>query len=66
MMTTETVQNSGGGEATQMNEIKLGDATYLVHRTFSGDRTVSDIIVDRLVNEKKEKTTFDESTDDAV
>ena len=66
MMTTESVQNSGGGEATQMNEIKLGDATYLVHRTFSGDRTVSDLIVDRLVHKKKEKTTFDESTDDAV
>ena len=66
MMATETVQNSGGGEATQMNEIKLGDATYLVHRTFSGDRTVSDLIVDRLVHEKKEKTTFDKSTDDAV
>ena len=49
-----------------MNEIKLGDATYLVHRTFSGDRTVSDLIVDRLVHGKKEKSTFDESTDDAV
>ena len=66
MMATEIVQNSGGGEATQMNEIKLGDATYLVHRTFSGDRTVSGLIVGRLVHEKKEKTTFDESTDDAV
>ena len=66
MMAAETVQNSGGGEASQMNEIKLGDATYLIHRTFSGDRTVSDLIVDRLVHEKKEKTTFDESTDDAV
>ena len=65
MMATETVQNSGGGEATQMNDIKLSDATYLVHRTFSGARTVSDLIVDRLVHEKKEKTTFDESTDDA-
>ena len=66
MMATEIVQNSGGGEATQMNEIKLGDATYLVHRTFSGDRTVSDLIVYRLDQKKKEKTTFDESTDDAV
>lgn len=66
MIATEPAQNSAGGEATQMNEIKLGDATYLVHRTFSGDQTVSDLIVDRLVHEKKEKTTFDESTDDAV
>ena len=66
MMATETVQNSGGGEATQMNEIKLGDATYLVHRTFSDDRSVSDLILDRLLQNKKEKTTFDESTDDAV
>lgn len=66
MMATETVQNSGGGEVTQMNEIKLGDATYLVHRTFCEGRTVSDLIVDRLVHEKKEKSTFDESADDAV
>ena len=49
-----------------MNEIKLGDATYLVHRTFCEGRTVSDLIVDRLVHEKKEKSTFDESADDAV
>ena len=66
MIATEPAQNSGGGEVTQMNEIKLGDATYLVHRTFSEDRTVSDLIVDRLVHGKKETTTFDESTDDAV
>ncbi len=66
MMNTKPVQNSGGGEINQMNEIKLGEATYMVHRTFSDDRSVSDLIVDRLLQDKKEKSTFDESTDDAV
>lgn len=66
MMSPKPVQNSGGGEINQMNEIKLGEATYMVHRTFSDDRSVSDLIVDRLLQNKKEKSTFDESTDDAV
>ena len=66
MMSTKPVQNSGGGEINQMNEIKLGEATYMVHRTFSDDRSVSELIVDRLLQDKKEKSTFDESTDDAV
>ena len=66
MMNTKPVQNSGGGEINQMNEIKLGEATYRVHRTFSDDRSISDLIVDRLLQDKKEKSTFDESTDDAV
>ena len=65
-MNTKPVQNSGGGEITQMNEIKLGEATYMVHRTFSDDRSVSDLILDLLLQNKKEKTTFDESTDDTV
>ena len=66
MMDSKPVQNSGGGEINQMNEIRLGEATYMVHRTFSDDRSVSDLIVDRLLQDKKEKSTFDESTDDAV
>jgi len=66
MMNTKPVQNSGGGEINQMNEIKLGEATYMVHRTFSDDRSISDLIVDRLLQDKKEKSTFDESTDNAV
>ena len=66
MMNTKPMQNSGGGEINQMNEIKLGEATYMVHRTFSDDRSISDLIVDRLLQDKKEKSTFDESTDDAV
>ena len=52
MMSPKPVQNSGGGEINQMNEIKLGEATYMVHRTFSDDRSVSDLIVDRLIQNK--------------
>ena len=66
MMNTKPVQNSGGGEINQMNEIKLAEATNMVHRTFSDDRSISDLIVDRLLQDKKEKAPFDESTDDAV
>ena len=66
MMDPKLENTIGGGEANQMSEIKLGEATYMVHRTFSDDRSVSDLIVDRLLQDKKEKSTFDESTDDAV
>ena len=66
MMDPKLENTIGGGEINQMNEIKLGEATYMVHRTFSDDRSVSDLIVDRLLQDKKEKSTFDESTDDAV
>ena len=66
MMGPKLENTIGGGEINQMNEIKLGEATYMVHRTFSDDRSVSDLIVDRLLQDKKEKSTFDESTDDAV
>lgn len=66
MMAPKLENTIGGGEINQMNEIKLGEATYMVHRTFSDDRSVSDLIVDRLLQDKKEKSTFDESTDDAV
>lgn len=66
MMNAKSEQNSGGGDMNQMNEIKLGEATYMIHRTFSEERSVSDLIVDCLLKSKKEKSTFDESTDDAV
>ena len=59
-------QNSGGGEINRMNEIKLGEATYTICRIFSEDRSVSDLIVDRLLQCRKEKSAFDESTGDAV
>lgn len=49
-----------------MYEMKLGEATYEIHRAFAGDRPVSALLVDRLVQEKQEKTVFDEPTDDAV
>lgn len=49
-----------------MNEIKLGEATYTICRIFSEDRSVSDLIVDRLLQCRKEKSAFDESTGDAV
>lgn len=66
MMAAKHAQNTGGGENIRMIEIKLGEATYMVYRSFAEDRSVSDLIVDRLLKEKKEKSAFDETTDDAV
>ena len=56
----------GGGEKNQMSEIKLGEATYIVHRFYSNTQSVPDLIISRLLKEKNEKSAFDEGTDDAV
>ena len=52
-MSTKPVRNNGGDKIDQMNEIQLGKATYMVHRNFSDDRSVSDLIVDRLLQSRK-------------
>lgn len=49
-----------------MKEVTINGATYLVCRHFAEDRSVTDIIADRLVAERKDKTTFDEGHDDTV
>ena len=56
----------GGGEENRMREIKLGEATYIVHRSYSDTQSVPDLIISRLLKEKNGKSAFDEGTDDAV
>jgi len=60
------VQNTSGGEMSTMNEIQIGSATYVVYRSFAEENSVSDLIVNRILREKKENSTFDETTDDTV
>ena len=49
-----------------MSEIKLGEATYIVHRSYSGIQSVPDLIINRLLKDKNGKSSFDESANDAV
>ena len=49
-----------------MSEIKLCEATYIVHRSYSDSQSVPDLIISRLLKEKNGKSAFDEGTDDAV
>lgn len=59
-------QNTSGGDVHSMNEIKLGAATYVVYRSFAEGRSISELIVDRILREKKDNSTFDERDGDTV
>ena len=37
------------------NEIKIGEATYVVERSFSGKKTLKELLVERIVSEKKKE-----------
>ncbi len=49
-----------------MSEIKLCEATYIVHRSYSDSQSVPDLIINRLLKDKNGKSSFDESANDAV
>lgn len=66
MMDLKLENTIGGGEENRMREIKLGEATYIVHRSYSDTQSVPDLIIDRLLKEKNGKSAFDGGTDDAV
>lgn len=66
MMDAKLENTIGGGEENQMSEIKLGEATYIVHRSYSGIQSVPDLIINRLLKDKNGKSSFDESANDAV
>ena len=66
MMDPKLENTIGGGEENRMREIKLGEATYIVHRSYSDTQSVPDLIIDRLLKEKNGKSAFDGGTDDAV
>ena len=66
MMDPKLENTIGGGEENQMSEIKLGEATYIVHRSYSDIQSVPDLIINRLLKDKNGKSSFDESANDAV
>ena len=66
MMNSKLENTICGGEANQMSEINLGEATYVIHRYYSESHSLSDLIINRLLKENNGKSAFDESTDDAV
>ena len=66
MMMAEMEKNTCGGDVTNMNEIQLGAATYVVYRSFAGNRSIQDLVIDRVLKEKKDNSTFDERHDDTV
>lgn len=49
-----------------MREIRLGEGVYVIERIFSREHSVSDLIAERLLQERKEETAFDECGNDAV
>ena len=66
MMDLKLENTIGGGEENQMSEIKLGEATYIVHRSYSDIQSVPDLIINRLLKDENGKSSFDESANDAV
>ena len=54
MMDQKLENTIGGGEENQMSEIKLGEATYIVHRSYSDTQSVPDLIINRLLKERTE------------
>ena len=66
MMNPKLENTTGGGDENQMSEIKLGEATYVVHRSYSDTQSVPDLIINRLLKDKNGKSSFDESANDAV
>ena len=66
MMDPKLENTIGGGEENQMSEIKLCEATYIVHRSYSDIQSVPDLIINRLLKDKNGKSSFDESANDAV
>ena len=47
-------------------EITIGLATYEVHRTYSGNKTVTDLVKEALMMENLPKMPFDTKDDDGV
>lgn len=62
-MAKKTQNIAGGGN---MNEVKIGKAVYVVERSFSNAKTVSELIADEIVREYEENASFDEGREPKV
>ena len=55
-----------GGECMAKIEIKLGEVTYHVSRTFIGSRTASELLIDHVVEQAREDVAVDVTEKAAV
>ena len=55
-----------GGEKMEVTEIQMGDATYQLSRIFVGSRTVSELLVDAVVDRARAEIAVDASEKPAV
>lgn len=53
-------QTNPGGECMDYQEITLGQVTYEIRRVYSGDRPVSELVLDRMTQNVKPVPPFDE------
>lgn len=42
-------------------EIKVGDATYLLNRVFIGSRPISEVLADNILSKVREETAVDDA-----
>lgn len=66
MKHVEKEQNTIGGVGMNNAEITIGQATYEIHRNFTGNKTVIDLVKESLMMEKQPEMTFDTNDDDGV
>ena len=59
-------KNNPGGECMEQSEIHIGSAVYNIQRVFSGERPVSELLIDRLIRNELPDSSFDERAENAV
>ena len=59
-------QTNPGGECMDYQEITLGQVTYEIRRVYSGDRPVSELVLDRMTQSTKPVPPFDEGVSHEV
>ena len=50
----------------EQSEIHIGSAVYNIQRVFSGERPVSELLIDRLIRNELPDSSFDERARNAV
>ena len=53
-------QTIHGGEMMELQEIKLGQVTYVIQRVYGGDRPASEFVLDKLTQSTQPVSPFDE------
>ena len=66
MKCVEKEQTTIGGVGMNNAEITIGLATYEIHRHYSGNKTVTDLVKETLMMENLPKKPFDTKDNDGV